>query len=86
MLGLEPTFLLSLHRNFRCIKRGEAFIREYPTLGDNKRICIGVTRVKYSHHNYDIVSRAIYTLDKVKEQNVSAIKDDNILENMKAYI
>jgi len=68
------------------IKMGENFIRDHGTLGENNRIFIGVTSVKHSHHNYDIVSRAFYTLDKAREQNISAVEDDNILENMKACI
>jgi len=68
------------------IKMGENFIKDHATLGDNNRIYIGVTSVKHTHHNYDIVSRAFYTLDKAREQNISAVEDDNILENMKACI
>ena len=62
------------------IKMGENFIRDHATLGDNNRIFIGVTSVKHTHYNYDIVSRAFYTLDKAREQNVSAVEDDNILK------
>ena len=68
------------------IKMGENFIKDHASLGDNNRIYIGVTSVKHTHHNYDIVSRAFYTLDKAREQNISTVEDDNILENMKACI
>ena len=68
------------------IKMGENFIRDHASLGENNRIFIGVTSVKHTHYNYDIVSRAFYTLDKAREQNISAVEDDNILENMKACI
>jgi len=68
------------------IKMSENFIRNHATLGNDNRIFIGVTSVKHTHHNYDIVTRAFYSLDKAKEQNISAVEDDNILENMKAII
>lgn len=68
------------------IKMGENFIRDHASLGEKNRIYIGVTSVKHTHYNYDIVSRAFYTLDKAREQNISAVEDDSILENMKACI
>ncbi len=68
------------------VKMGENFIRDHVTHGENNRIYIGVTSVKHNHYNYDIVSRAFYTLDKAREQNISSVEDDNVLENMKACI
>jgi len=68
------------------IKMGENFIRDHATLGVDNSIFIGVTSVKHTHLNYDIVSRAFYALDKAREQNISTVEDDNILENMKACI
>lgn len=46
------------------IKMGENFIRDHATLGENNRVFIGVTSVKHTDNNYDIVSRAFYTLEK----------------------
>jgi len=65
------------------VKMGENFIREHDTLNNKNRIYIGVTSVKHNHLNYDIVSRAFYTLDKARENNISTVEDDNILESLK---
>jgi len=65
------------------IKMGENFIREHDTLNNKNRIYIGVTSVKHQHLHYDIVSRAFYALDKARENNISTVEDDNILESTK---
>ena len=65
------------------IKMGENFIRENDTFNSQNRIYIGVTSVKHNYINYDIVSRAFYTLDKARENNISTVEDDNILESIK---
>lgn len=65
------------------VKMGSNFIRDHATLDQQNRIYFGVTSVKHDHLNYDIVSRAFYSLEKAKEQNISAVEDDNILESMK---
>ncbi len=65
------------------IKMGENFIREHETFSLQNRIYIGVTSVKHTHINYDIVSRAFFTLDKACENNISTVEDDNILESIK---
>ena len=61
------------------IKMGENFIREHDTFNPNNRIYVGVTSVKHTQYNYDIVSRAFYALDKAQESNISTVEDDNIL-------
>lgn len=65
------------------VKMGSNFIRDHATLDQQNRVYFGVTSVKHDHLNYDIVSRAFYSLEKAREQNISAVEDDNILESMK---
>ncbi len=65
------------------VKMGSNFIRDHATLDQQNRIYFGVTSVKHDHLNYDIVSRAFYSLEKAREQNISTVEDDNILESMK---
>lgn len=65
------------------VKMGSNFIRDHATLDQQNRVYFGVTSVKHDHFNYDIVSRALYSLEKAKEQNISTVEDDNILESMK---
>jgi len=65
------------------IKMSENFIREHENFHPLNRIYIGVTSVKHTHYNYDIVSRAFYALDKAQESNISTVEDDNILGSMK---
>lgn len=65
------------------VKMGENFIKEHDTLNNRNRIYIGVTSVKHNHLSYDIVSRAFYSLDKARENNISTVEDDNIFESIK---
>lgn len=65
------------------VKMGSNFIRDHATLDQQNRVYFGVTSVKHDHLNYDIVSRAFYSLEKAKEQNISTVEDDNILESIK---
>lgn len=67
------------------IKMGGNFIRDHSTLDQQNRIYFGVTSVKNESSNYDIVSRAFYSLEKAKEHNISTVEDDNILESMKGF-
>ena len=89
----KTDILIPISENYACvalasteigdaIKMGENFIRDHATLDQHNRIFIGVTSVKHEHSNYDIVSRAFYTLDKARENNISVVEDDNILKNV----
>ena len=93
----ETDILISLSEHCSCvvlasteisdaIKMGENFVRDHASMGENNRIYIGVTSIKHTHYNYDIVSRAFYTLDKASEQNISTVEDDYILKNRQAII
>lgn len=63
------------------IKMGENFIREHDTMDGHNRIYIGVAGIKDNSSNSDIVSRAFYALQKAKENSISTLEDDNILNN-----
>lgn len=63
------------------IKMGENFIREHDTMDNYNKIYIGITSVKHKESNYDIVSRVFYSLEKAKENNISTVEDDNILNS-----
>ncbi len=86
----KTDILIPLSKNCACIalasteiddaiKMGENFIREHDTFNSHNRIYIGVTSVKHTQSNYDIVSRAFYALDKAQESNISTVEDDYIL-------
>ncbi len=93
----KTDILIPLSDNYACvalasteitgaIKMCENFIRDHATLDQHNRIFIGVTSAEHEHINYDIVSRAFYTLEKAKENNISTVEDDNILKNLKVSI
>jgi len=67
------------------IKMAGNIIRDHATLDQKNRIYFGVTSVKHEYSNYDIVSRAFYSLEKAKEHNISTVEDDNILESIKGF-
>jgi len=89
----KTDIVIPLSENYACIvlasteiadaiKMGENFIRDHATLDQHNRIFMGVTSVRNEESNYDIVSRAFYTLDKARENNISVVEDDNILERL----
>lgn len=62
------------------IKMGQNFIKKHDTMDGHNRVYIGVASIRHKESNYDIVSRAFYALQKARDNNISTLEDDNILE------
>lgn len=64
------------------IKASQNIVKNFSAADSSKKIYIGVTGAENNESNYDIVSRAFYTLNEAKKHNISTVEDDNILDSV----
>lgn len=64
------------------IKVSQNIIKDFSVENSVKKIYIGVTGAGHDESNYNIVTRAFYTLNEAKKHNVSTVEDDYVLDRV----
>lgn len=64
------------------IKVSQNVINNFLKIDSSKKIYIGVTTAGNDDSNYDIVTRAFYTLNEAKKHNYSSVEDDSVLDHL----
>lgn len=64
------------------LKASQKLINYFSKANNTSKIYIGVTSAGSDDSNYDIVTRAFYTLNEAKKHNISTALDDSVLDSL----